>query len=234
MNEKSSTAWEQHESSSDNLLDKEWKEINWENAEKVVSRIQIRIAKAAKNENWSLVKRLQYLITNSLYAKLIAVKRVTSNKGKRTSGVDKDLWDTNCKKMKAVEELQNRGYKAKPLKRIYVEKPGKKEKRPLSIPTMKDRAMQALHLLALEPVAETTGDRVSFGFRKYRSAHDAMEYTFKLLSKGNSPQWVIEGDIKGCFDNINHQFLLKTIPMNKNMLKKFISAGYIYNCKFSN
>lgn len=88
--------------------------------------------------------------------------------------------------------------------------------------------MQALYLLALEPIAETTEDRTSFGFRKYRNTHDAMEYIFKLLSKKNAPQWIIEGDIKGCFDNINHQYLLDNIPMDKAVLKKFISTGYTY------
>lgn len=220
-----------HESISDKRLAKEWSSIDWAKANQVVNRIQIRIAKAAAVDNWNLIKRLQYLLTNSFYAKAIAVKRITCNTGKRTAGVDGILWISNASKMKAAKELGKKGYRPLPLKRIYIDKTGKTEKRPLSIPTMKDRAMQALYLLALEPIAETTGDRTSFGFRKYRSAHDAMEYIFKLLSKRNSPQWIIEGDIKGCFDNISHQHLLDNIPMDKSILNRFISAGHIYKNK---
>ncbi|MFT9495794.1 reverse transcriptase domain-containing protein, partial [Anaerosolibacter sp.] len=228
MNDNSSMACNQHESISDKRLSYEWDLIDWTKANQVVNRIQIRIAKAAADRNWNLIKRLQYLLTNSFYAKALAVKRITSNTGKRTAGVDGILWNTKALKMKAIRELRRKGYQPLPLKRIYIDKPGKSEKRPLSIPTMIDRAMQALYLLALEPIAETMGDRISFGFRKYRSTHDAMEYIFKLLSKKNAPQWIIEGDIKGCFDNINHQYLLDNIPMDKNILKKFISAGYLY------
>ena len=150
-----------------------WSQINWTEAEEQVSRLQIRIVKATLEQKWRLVKRLQYLMTNSFYAKAIAVKRVITNKGKRTPGIDGELWKTDAEKMKAVNELNCQTYHAKPLKRIYIEKFGKTEKRPLGIPTMRDRAMQALQLLALEPVAETTADRISFGFRKYRSPEDA-------------------------------------------------------------
>lgn len=231
MNDNNSMACDLHESISDKRLAKEWSSIDWAKANQVVNRIQIRIAKAAAVDNWNLIKRLQYLLTNSFYAKAIAVKRITCNTGKRTAGVDGILWISNASKMKAAKELGKKGYRPLPLKRIYIDKTGKTEKRPLSIPTMKDRVMQALYLLALEPIAETTGDRTSFGFRKYRSAHDAMEYIFKLLSKRNSPQWIIEGDIKGCFDNISHQHLLDNIPMDKSILNRFISAGHIYKNK---
>src|SRR5665811_556284 len=124
--------------------------------------------------------------------------------------------------------LTDKKYVAKPLKRVFIEKPGKKKKRPLGIPTMYDRAMQSLYALALEPIAEVTGDRTSFGFRKYRSTHDAREQIFVCMCRKDSPEWVLEGDIKGCFDNINHQWLIANIPMDKSVLKQFLKAGYIF------
>ena len=129
--------------------------------------------------------------------------------------------------MDAVTALDCRTYHAKPLRRVYIEKFGKKEKRPLGIPTMGDRAMQALQLLALEPVAETTADRISFGFRRYRSPEDAKEYAFSILSRKDSPQWILEGDIKSCFDKISHQWMLENIPTDKRILKEFMKCGYI-------
>lgn len=204
-----------------------WSQINWTEAEEQVSRLQIRIVKATLEQKWRLVKRLQYLMTNSSYAKAIAVKRVITNKGKRTPGIDGELWKTDAEKMKAVNELNCQTYHAKPLKRIYIEKFGKTEKRPLGIPTMRDRAMQALQLLALEPVAETTADRISFGFRKYRSPEDAREYAFRILSRKDSPQWILEGDIKSCFDKISHEWMMEHIPTDKRILKEFMKCGYI-------
>jgi RNA-directed DNA polymerase len=94
---------------------------------------------------------------------------------------------------------------------------------------MYDRALQALYALALSPVAGATADLCSFGFRKYRSAQDACQYAFICLSKKDSAQWVLEGDIKGCFDNINHEWLLDNIPMDKPILKPFLKAGFVYN-----
>lgn len=204
-----------------------WSQINWTEAEEQVSRLQIRIVKATLEQKWRLVKRLQYLMTNSFYAKAIAVKRVITNKGKRTPGIDGELWKTDAEKMKAVNELNCQTYHEKPLKRIYIEKFGKTEKRPLGIPTMRDRAMQALQLLALEPVAETTADRISFGFRKYRSPEDAREYAFRILSRKDSPQWILEGDIKSCFDKISHEWMMEHIPTDKRILKEFMKCGYI-------
>jgi RNA-directed DNA polymerase len=220
-----------HENITDKQLSFEWETIDWNQAEKFVNRIQIRITKAMLAGKHNLVKRLQYLLTNSFYAKALSVKRVTTNKGKNTPGIDGVIWIHSHEKMQAVSRISNRNYKAKPLRRVYIEKYGKAEKRPLSIPAMHDRAMQALHLLALDPIAETTADKVSFGFRKYRSTHDAMSHIFNLIAKKNSGSWVLEGDIKGCFDNIQHQWLMNNIPMNKRILNKFLNAGYVFNKK---
>lgn len=205
----------------------QWNQIDWKKAEEQVNRLQIRIVKATLEQKWRLVKRLQYLMTNSFYAKALAVKRVVTNKGKKTPGIDGELWKTNDDKVNAIINLECKTYHAKPLRRVYIEKFGKKEKRPLGIPTMKDRAMQALQLLALEPVAETTADRISFGFRRYRSPEEAREYAFSVLSRKDSPQWILEGDIKSCFDKISHQWMLENIPTDKRILKEFMKCGYV-------
>lgn len=206
----------------------DWYSIDWAKVEKEVNRLQVRIAKATLNKKWNDVKRLQYLLTHSYYAKLLAVKKVTSNKGKNTAGVDKEIWSTPMSKLKGAISLTDKNYKAKPLRRTYIDKKGKKEKRPLGIPTMYDRAMQALYALSLDPVSESTADRKSFGFRKGRSCHDACEYIFTALSKKYCAEWVLEGDIKGCFDNISHDWLIENIPMDKSVLKQFLKAGYIF------
>lgn len=205
----------------------QWNQINWKKAEEQVNRLQVRIVKATLEQKWRLVKRLQYLITNSFYAKDLAVKRVVINSGKKTPGIDGVLWKSDKDKMEAVLALDVKTYHAKPLKRIYIEKFGKKEKRPLGIPTMSDRAMQALKLLALEPIAETTADKISFGFRRYRSPEDAREYAFSVLSRKDSPQWILEGDIKSCFDKISHQWMMENIPTDKRILKEFMRCVYI-------
>jgi RNA-directed DNA polymerase len=213
----------------DNQLRIQWNNIDWRNVEKHVNRLQIRIAKAVKERKWHIAKRLQYLLTHSYYAKLLAIKNTTQNKGKRTAGVDGETWSSPETKMKAVLRLTDKEYKAKPLRRVFIEKHGSKKKRPLGIPTIYDRTMQSLYALALDPIAETTGDRASFGFRKFRSTHDACQRTFQCMCRKDSPEWVLEGDIKGCFDNINHQWLIGHILMDKSILKQFLKAGYIYN-----
>jgi RNA-directed DNA polymerase len=191
-----------------------------------VRRLQVRIAKAVREDRWNKVKRLQYLLTNSRAAKLLAVKRVTSNRGKNTPGVDGVLWQSTRAKQQAVLSLRHRGYKPQPLRRIYIPKKNGKL-RPLSIPTMHDRAMQALFKLALAPVAETIGDKNSYGFREVRGCADAIAAAFNALSKPNSAPWVLEGDIKGCFDNISHEWLLANVCLDKEVLRKWLKCGYV-------
>ena len=204
----------------------EWHQIDWSKCHSNVRRLQARIVKATKEGRWGKVKALQHLLTHSLSGKALAVKRVTENQGKRTPGVDRVTWSTPGAKSKAVASLRQRGYRPQPLRRVYIPKANGK-RRPLGIPTMKDRAMQALYLLALEPVAETTADSNSYGFRPERSCADAIQACFNAVRRQVSAQWILEGDIKGCFDNISHEWLLENIPTNKTILRKWLKAGFI-------
>ncbi|WP_417127936.1 group II intron reverse transcriptase/maturase [Ruthenibacterium lactatiformans] len=203
-----------------------WEEIDWQKARAYVKKLQMRIVKAQKEGHYSKVKSLQWLLTHSFYAKALAVKRVTSNSGKRTSGVDHELWLTPQAKFNAISKLNRRGYRPQPLRRHYIPKKNGKM-RPLSIPTMTDRAMQTLYKFSLEPIAETYADPNSYGFRIGRSTHDAIEQCFTDLNKEKSPKWILEGDIKGCFDHISHQWLLENIPMDTQILEKWLKCGYV-------
>lgn len=206
-----------------------WKSIDWKSVSRAVRRLQVRIAKAVKEEKFSKVKSLQWILTHSYYAKLLAVKRVTSNKGRYTPGVDGVVWSTPRQKLEAVELLKRRGYHPLPLRRIYIPKKDKTKKRPLSIPTMTDRACQALYKMALEPVAETVADPNSYGFRSWRSCADAIAQCFITLAKRISPIWILEADIKACFDEISHSWMLDNILMDKEVLRKWLKAGYMEN-----
>jgi retron-type reverse transcriptase len=203
-----------------------WHDVSWAEACQVVARLQARIAKAVKAGEWRKVRNLQRLLTKSSSAKALAVRRVTENQGRKTPGVDKQTWGTPDEKWQAVVGLGSKRYKPLPLRRIYIPK-ANGDKRPLGIPTMRDRAMQALHLLALDPVAETTGDAHSYGFRRERSTADAIEQVRNVLGRKASPKWVLEGDIKGCFDNISHDWLVANVCMDKGILRKWLKAGFI-------
>ncbi|SOY50959.1 group II intron reverse transcriptase/maturase [Cupriavidus taiwanensis] len=208
-----------------------WDAINWRQVERNVRAMQIRIAKATQEGDWRRVKALQRSLTRSFSAKASAVKRVTENQGKRTAGVDRELWDSPEVRWEAIGRLKRRGYRPLPLRRVFIPKANGKE-RPLGIPTMLDRAMQALHLLALEPVSEGTSDPNSYGFRINRSTADAMSQLFVNLSRGHSAQWILEADIKGCFDHISHEWLERNVPMDRAILRKWLKAGVIFQGQF--
>lgn len=208
-----------------------WSAIDWHTVETQVQRLQLRIAKAIKIGRHNRAKSLGWLLTHSFYAKLMAIRRVTQNSGKNTPGVDRIVWKTPAQKMQAVQALRRRGYSPQPLRRIYIPKKNGKL-RPLGIPTMIDRSQQALYLLALEPIADILADKNSYGFRPKRSTHDAIEQCFNNLSRKCSAEWILEGDIKSCFDKISHDWLLKHTKMDKEILKKWLKAGYIENNAF--
>ena len=205
-----------------------WDQINWADCERDVRRLQARIVKATREGRHNKVKTLQWLLTHSFSGRALDVRRVTENKGKRTPGVDGKIWGTPASKFKSIGTLRRRGYQPQPLRRVHIPKANGKL-RPLGIPTMKDRAMQALHLLALEPIAETTADPNSYGFRPGRSTADAIAQSHHNLCRKNSAQWVLEGDIRGCFDNISHEWMLDQIPMDKTVLRHWLKAGYLEN-----
>src|SRR5260370_13026266 len=143
-----------------------WYAMDWQAHNRNVRRLQVRIVQATKASRWGKVRALQRLLTHSYSGKVSAVRRVTENQGKKTPGVDQEIWDTPEKKIQAVHALKRRGYQPQPLRRVYIPKSDGKTMRPLGIPTMKDRAQQAPYLLALDPVVETTADNNSYGFRQ--------------------------------------------------------------------
>jgi RNA-directed DNA polymerase len=204
-----------------------WDRLDWSRHERQVRRLQARIVKATQEGRWGRVKSLQWLLTHSFSGRALAVDRVTSNQGAKTPGVDGATWQMPETRYRAIGSLRRRGYQPQPLRRVFIPKSNGKL-RPLGIPTIKDRAMQALYLLALEPIAETTGDPNSYGFRKARSTADAIQQCFCTLSHlDDSAEWVFEGDIKGCFDNISHEWMLTHIPTDTEVLRKWLQAGFV-------
>ena len=213
--------------SSSNSAHLDWEDISWPKVTKFVRRLQVRIAKAYREGKHGKVKSLQWLLTHSFYAKLLAIKRVASNKGAKTPGVDGIVWKTPQKKMQAAKSLRRHGYNAQPLRRIYIPKKQPGKLRPLSIPVIHCRGQQALHLLALEPISETVADKNSYGFRPLRSTADALGQSFLALCRKTCAEYILEGDIKSCFDTISHSWLLTHVAMDKLMLKKWLAAGYV-------
>jgi RNA-directed DNA polymerase len=205
----------------------DWTQINWKEVNRNVRRLQARIVKAIEAGRWGKVQALQWLLAHSFSGKAMAVRRVTENRGKKTAGIDGEIWNTPQKKAKAIQELRQHGYRSQPLRRVYIPKKDGKRKRPLGIPTMRDRAMQAFYKLTLDPIAETIGDPNSYGFRHGRSPADAIAQCFLCFRQKTSPSVVYEGDIRGCFDNIRHEWLLENIPMDKRILQQWLKAGYI-------
>src|SRR5437870_1805107 len=204
----------------------EWYGISWPAIHRNVRRLQVRIVQATKESRWGRVRALQRLLTHTYSGKVLGVRRVTENNGKATPGVAQEVWDTPEKKTQAVHALKRRGYRSQPLRRVYIPKSDGKTMRPLGIPTMIDRGQQALHLLALDPVVETTADRNSYGFRQKRSCADAIGQCFLALRRANA-QWILEGDIKSCFDKISHDWLLAHVPMDRVILQKWLKSGHM-------
>ena len=208
--------------------DMAWDSINWSSVQSHVRKLQARIVKSKQAGKHNRTKALQWLLTHSFSGKAFAVKRVSENKGKNTPGVDNVVWKTPEAKTNAIASLKRQGYSPLPLRRVLIPKKNSEKTRPLGIPVMKCRAMQALHLLALEPIAETTADTNSYGFRPERSTADAGAQCFNALATKASAQWVLEADIQGCFDKISHEWMIANIPTDKVVLQKWLKAGYVY------
>jgi len=187
-------------------MPQDWKLQPWDKIRQAVRRLQVRIAKAIKAKKYGRARALQWILTHSYSAKMLAIKRVTTNKGSRTPGIDKKVWRSDRQKLAAIGLFRRRGYKPQPLRRIYIRKKNGKL-RPLSIPTILDRAFQALHMLALQPIAETCADKNSYGFREGRSCADAISQCFNALAKSYSPVWILECDIKSCLDPYSYYTL---------------------------
>lgn len=203
-----------------------WNDIDFKKTKGHIKKLQMRLAKAFQDGAYGKAEFLQHKLIHSFEAKALAVKVVTSNTGKHTPGVDGVLWTTPEDKWNAIFDLGRRGYKPSPLRRIYIPK-SNGEKRPLSIPTIKDRAMQTLYKFALEPIAEITADLHSYGFRSGKCAQDAIKRCVEVLSKYPENTWVLEADIKSCFDSISHDWVMEHIPMDKLTLRKFLTSGFI-------
>ncbi len=205
-----------------------WHSIHWRNVWRNVRRLQARIVKATQEGRWGKVHALVYLLTHSFSGRALAILRVTTNAGATTPGVNGDCWDTPELKAAAFSRLRRHGYRAQPLRRVYIPKSSDPSKlRPLGIPTMTDRAMQALYLLGLDPIVETTADANSYGFRRERRCADALDQCHKLLRKNHSATWILEGDIKACFDRISQGWLMTHIPMDRVILRQWLQAGFM-------
>lgn len=206
-------------------LNRAWKEINWTLVHKRLSRQQRRIYKASMEGNRAKVHALQRRVIGSLDAKLMAIRRVTTeNKGRNTAGVDKQKAISNDMKMKLASKLNLDG-KANAIRRTYIPKPGKNNVRPLGIPTIEDRAKQMLVKIALEPEWEAVFEPNSYGFRPGRSCHDAVVSLF--LSLRGKSRFVLDADIEKCFDRINHKKLLTkldTFGQMENQIKAWLKA----------
>ena len=203
----------------------EWNQLDWRKAEKAVWKLQKRIYQAYVNGDVPKGRRLQKTLIKSYYNRLLSVRKVSQdNQGKKTAGVDKVKSLTPKQRLIMAENLKPED-KAKPIRRVWIPKPGKKEKRPLGIPVMRDRAAQALVKAALEPEWESRFEPNSYGFRPGRGAHDAIEAIFSAIK--TKSKYVLDADIAKCFDKINHQKLLNklnTFPKLRRQIRAWLKA----------
>lgn len=214
-----------------------WHDTPWQECNKKVQDLQNKIVKATLEKDMRRIYQLQNQLISSFEGRAIAIRNVVTSSGSKTPGIDKQVWNTPEKRFNAIETLGTitknpNNYKSQPLKRIMIPKANSSELRPLGIPTMIDRAVQAVYLLALDPVIETTSDKNSFGFRKNRSQHDAIAYIRTILDKAVSPEYILEADISKCFDKISHKFLMENTPIcHKHVLNQWLTSGYIFENK---
>ncbi len=207
-----------------------WEQTDWRKLERVVFKLQKRIYQASQRGDVKAVRKLQKTLMKSWSARMLAVRRVTQdNRGKKTAGVDGVKSLTSKQRLELVNQLRRvNNRKAKPVRRVWIDKPGRTEKRPLGIPTMDDRAAQALAKAALEPEWEAKFEPNSYGFRPGRSCHDAIEAIFQAINQ--KPKYVLDADIAKCFDRINHEALLNklnTFPTMRRLIKSWLKAGVV-------
>lgn len=211
----------------------EWKDTPWRKLERKTFKLQKRIYQASRRGEVEKVRKLQRLLMKSRSAKLLAVRRVTQeNKGKKTAGLDGVKSLTPKQRLNLAQNLRLTD-KAKPTRRVWIPKPGREEKRPLGIPVMYDRAVQALVKLALEPEWEARFEANSYGFRPGRSCQDAIKAIWEQLKQ--KPKWVLDADIAKCFDRINHNALLlkvNTSPSIRRQLRAWLKAGVMDDFKY--
>ncbi|ABG49726.1 RNA-directed DNA polymerase [Trichodesmium erythraeum IMS101] len=212
-----------------------WKDINWKKVEKYVFKLQKLIYRASSRGEIRKMRKYQKLLTKSYYARLLAVRRVTQdNQGKKTAGIDGIKSLPPMQRLNLVEMLGSRFLKASPIRRVWIPKPGREEKRPLGIPTMYDRALQALVKLGMEPEWEALFEPNSYGFRPGRSTYDAIAAIY--VSINHKPKYVLDADISKCFDRINHDALLGKIGKSpyRKLVKQWLKSGVFDNKQFSN
>lgn len=213
-----------------------WLAVDWQRAEECVRNLRQRIFRASKEGNLKKVKSLQKLMLRSKANALVSVRRVTQlSSGKNTPGVDKLVVKTPEARAKLVEHLLNhQPWRAKPARRVYIPKANGKQ-RPLGIPTVADRAMQALVLNALEPHWESKFEASSYGFRPGRGCHDAIGRIFSIANPRNRKKWVLDADIKGAFDNIGHIPLLDAVGQfpARALVGQWLKAGYLEDGRYN-
>jgi RNA-directed DNA polymerase len=211
----------------------EWNTIPWRKLERKVFKLQKPIYQASQRGDIRTVRKLQKLLMKSWSAKCLAVRKVTQeNKGRKTAGVDGVKSLEPSQRFALIKQLKLKD-KSQPTRRVWIPKPGKDEKRPLGIPTMYERALQALVKLTLEPEWEAKFEPNSYGFRPGRSAHDAIKAIWDNCT--NKPKFVLDADISKCFDKINHKALLdkvNTFPTLHRQLKAWLKAGVVEDFQF--
>jgi len=211
---------------SDSELTEMWDNFDWESAEKDLLDMQQKLTKAAFTSNYERMLVLQKRIVCSLNAKALAVRFATDNNP--TAGIDNVVWISSSDKMKGALSLTSKDYKAQPCRNLVVKNKHNGRERQISVPTIYDRCMQVLYGYSLNPIAEANGERKSFAFRKGRSLQDVHSYIMKILNGANCPEYILLADVKSYYNTLSHKWLIENIPVDKHVLKEFLSAGFIF------